>query len=54
MPEIDSLVIVASDEEIEFAIAIVIQPDGRVGVDPGGKSGLFRDARKVLAAIVVI
>ena len=54
MPEIDVLVVVAADEEIQFAVAIVIQPDGGVGIDPRGQSGLLGDAGEVLAAVVVI
>src|SRR5580704_19707234 len=54
MPEIDAFVVVPADEKIEFAVAVVIKPDRGVGVDPCGQSSLFRYARKVLAAVVVV
>ncbi len=45
--------IIAAEEEVEFAVAIVIEPDGGVGIYPGGKSGLFGHAGEMLAGVVM-
>src|SRR5271155_5143690 len=54
MPEGDVFGIIASDEEIEQAIAIVVKPYRGIGVDPAGQPGLFGDAREPVTLIVVI
>jgi hypothetical protein len=53
MPEVHVFVVVAADEEIEQAVAVVVEPERGVGVHPAGKAGLFGDAREALACIVV-
>ena len=53
MPEVDIFVVVATDEEIEQAVAVIVEPERGVGIDPGGKAGLFGDARKTLASVIV-
>src|SRR5580698_6637697 len=54
MPEVGVFRVVASDEEIEKAVAIVVKPYRRVGVDPARQSGLFADARESVTLIVMI
>ena len=48
-----SLGIVAGDKQIELAVAIVVEPDRGIRVDPGRQTGLVGDARESLAVIVV-
>src|SRR5262245_12798881 len=43
LPEIDVVGPVAGDEEIEEAVAVVIEPRRAVGVDPCGKSRTLAD-----------
>jgi hypothetical protein len=54
MPEIDVLGIVAAEEKVELAVAVVIEPDGGVGVDPGRQAGLCGNACEMPAAVVVV
>src|SRR5580704_4238684 len=54
MPEVDVFRVVASDEEIEKAVAIVVKPYRGIGVNPWRQPSLFRDAREPVTVIVVI
>ena len=53
MPEVDVFGVVAADEEVELAVAVVVEPDGGVGVHPLRQPGLLGHAREALAAVVV-
>src|SRR6476661_5537929 len=41
VPQVDFFIVVTADEKIEQAIAVVVEPDGGVGVDPARHPGLF-------------
>jgi hypothetical protein len=51
--EIDVLGPVAWKKQIEAAIAVVIEPDGGVRVDPRRQTGLLANRREALASVVV-
>ena len=42
LPQVDVLRIIAADEQIQPPIAIIIQPDSRVGIDPARQPGVLR------------
>jgi hypothetical protein len=41
MPQVDVFGIISADEEVQFAVAVVVEPDRRVGIHPGGQPGLL-------------
>src|SRR5262245_54375145 len=53
IPQIDLLVVIPRDEEVKLAVAVVIEPERVVGVDPLGQPGLLAHARETFAAVVV-
>src|SRR5580658_163512 len=53
MPQINVFGIVAPNKKIQESVAVVIEPDGCVRVDPGRQSGLLGYARKAAALIIV-
>ena len=53
MPKINIFGVIAADEQIQKAIAIVIKPYRCVGVDPGRQSRLLGHAREAMTLIVV-
>ncbi len=53
VPEVDVLGVVAAEEEIQTPVAVVVEPDGRVRVDPRGQVGPVGDARETFARVVV-
>ena len=53
LPQVDVVGPVAGEEQIELAVAVVVEPDGGVGVDPRRQAGRLGDAREALAAVVV-
>src|SRR5678815_1078593 len=53
MPEINAFVIVAADKQVEQPIAVIIKPDGGVGVDPPRQSGLLAHPGKAVALVIV-
>ncbi len=53
MPEVDVLGIVTADEQVQQPVAIVIEPDGGVGVDPGRQPGLLAHAGEAVALVVM-
>jgi hypothetical protein len=54
VPEIDVFGVIAADEEIEKTIAVVVEPELCVRIDPRRKTNLIGDAREAAAGIVVI
>src|SRR5581483_5489820 len=53
MPQVDIFGIIAADEEVEQTIAIIVEPNSGVGVDPRRQSGLLAYSGKPVAVIVV-
>jgi len=53
MPQVDVFGIVAGDEEVEQAIAVVVEPNGSIGVDPRRQTCMVADARESVAMVVV-
>ena len=55
MPQVEVVAPVAGDEQVELAVAVVVEPQGAVGVHPVGQAALFlRHGREMLAAVVVV
>ena len=54
MPEINVFGIVAADKQIQQAIAVVVKPDGGVGIDPARQAGLLAYAGEAVALVVVV
>ncbi len=55
MPQVEVVAPVAGDEQVEFAVAVVVEPEGAVGVHPVGQAAfLLRDRREVFAGVVVV
>src|SRR5208283_1812650 len=53
MPQINVFRIVAADEEVQESVAVVIEPDGGVRIDPGRQSSLLGYAGEAVALIIV-
>src|SRR6476660_6886830 len=53
MPEVNALVIVTADKQVQQPIAIVIKPDGGVGVDPAGQAGLLANPGEAVTLVVM-
>src|SRR5882724_1202090 len=53
VPQINVFGVVATDEEIQQSVAVIIKPDRGIAVNPRRKAGLFADAREAVALIVV-
>ena len=53
MPQVHVFRIVATDKQVEESIAVVIKPDGCVGIDPTWQARLFTYAGEALAMVVV-
>src|SRR4030095_962334 len=53
VPEIDFFGVVATEEQVESTITVVVKPDCRVRIYPGRKTGLVCDTGEGTAAIVV-
>ncbi len=41
MPQVDVFGVVATDEQIEQSVAVVVEPDSGIGIDPLRQAGLF-------------
>src|SRR6185369_6283952 len=54
MPEINAFVVVTADKQVEQPIAVVIKPDGGVGIDPARQAGLLADTGEATASVVVV
>src|SRR6185437_16908657 len=52
MPEVNAFVIVTADKQVEQSIAVVIKPDGGVGVDPARQAGLLAHTGEAMASPV--
>src|ERR1700730_1821881 len=53
MPKVDIFRIVAADEQVQQSVAIVVEPDGCVRIDPRRQSRLLGDAREAVTMIIV-
>src|SRR5262249_38100891 len=54
IPQVELLVVITGDEEVEPPVAVVIEPDSAVGVDPFRKPCLLTHAREAFAAVVMV
>src|SRR6185437_14150610 len=54
MPEINAFVIVAADKQVKQPIAVVIKPDGGVGIDPARQAGLLAHPGEAMASVVAV
>ena len=54
MPEVNVLVIVTADEQVQQPVAVVVKPDGGVGIDPARQAGLLAHAGEAVALVVVV
>src|SRR5690606_15617563 len=52
-PQVQVLRIVTAEEQIQVAVAVVVEPDGGVEVGPRGQAGAFGDGGEALPLVVV-
>src|SRR6476646_7365587 len=54
VPGVDVLGIVTADKQVEQPIAVVIKPDGGVGIDPARQASLLAHPGEAMASVVVV
>src|SRR5579872_5060775 len=53
MPEIHVFGVISANKQIEFAVIVIIKPDGSIHIQPCWQPGLLSNSREVLAAVIV-
>src|ERR1700733_15359656 len=53
MPQIQLFGVVPANEEVEQSIAVIVKPDGAIGIDPGRQTGSIAYPGKTTATVVM-